>query len=208
MKSVLVVDDHPVTRFAIKVLLEKEGLRVISETGDGLEALSLIEEHKPDLVIVDIDIHSISGIELVQRLRKRKFSGSILMLSGKDEPFYIKNCVSAGADGFISKANNLFDLHSAVAAINAGYGYFPLKQARQHALQPAEDKDKHAITNLSTKELQVLRYLAKGMRLVDIGLQMNISDKTVGTYKRRVMAKLELNSMMETYEFCIRNNLD
>lgn len=74
MKSVLVVDDHPVTRFAIKVLLEKEGLRVISETGDGLEALSLIEEHKPDLVIVDIDIHSISGIELVQRLRKRKFS--------------------------------------------------------------------------------------------------------------------------------------
>ncbi|CAI1118194.1 MULTISPECIES: response regulator [Serratia] len=208
MKSVLVVDDHPVTRFAIKVLLEKEGLRVISETGDGFEALSLIEKHKPDLVIVDIDIHSISGIELVQRLRKRQFSGAILVLSGKDEPYYIKNCVGAGADGFISKANNLCDLHSAVAAISAGYGYFPLKQARQQILQPGEDKQKNAIASLSAKELQVLRYLAKGMRLVDIGLQMNISDKTVGTYKRRVMAKLDLNSMMETYEFCIKNNLD
>lgn len=207
MKNVLIVDDHPVTRFAIKILLEKEGLKVVAETSDGLEALLLVKKHSPDLVIVDIDIHSISGIELVERLRKRQYSGGILVLSGKDEPYYIKNCVSAGADGFISKANNLIDLHSAVGAIEAGYGYFPLKQARQHALDPAEDKDNQAIANLSAKELQVLRYLAKGMRLVDIGLQMSVSDKTVGTYKRRIMVKLELSNTKELYDFCIKNNV-
>ncbi len=100
------------------------------------------------------------------------------------------------------------DLHKAASAILSGYGYFPLKRARLHAVDVGEPRDQLAISNLSVKELQVLRFLAKGMRMVDIGLQMNISSKTVGTYKRRLMIKLELNTMMDLYEFCVRNKLD
>lgn len=208
MKNIIIVDDHPVTRFAIRMLLEKEDLNVVGETDDGFEAITLVKKTQPDLVIVDIDIYSMDGIELVTRLRRDQYSGGILILTGKEGEHYIKNCVTAGADGFINKSNNLADLNLAVKAIIGGYGYFPLRRARQHAMA-AEQTNEHAeIANLSTKEMQVLRYLAKGMRLVDIATQMNISSKTVGTYKRRIMKKLDLDSMVDVYEFSTKNNLD
>jgi two-component system response regulator EvgA len=208
MKRVIIVDDHPVTRFAIRMLLEKEGLEIIGETGDGLEALPLVKKSQPDIVIVDIDIDSMDGIELVTRLRRNNYSGGVLILTGKDGEHYIKNCVSAGADGFINKSNNLADLNLAVQAIIGGYGYFPLKRARQHAVDSNEVNGQDEIASLSMKELQALRYLAKGLRLVDIGIQMNISHKTVGTYKRRIMTKLGLSTMKEIYEFCTKNKID
>ncbi len=86
MKSVVIVDDHPVTRFAVKTLLEKEGMKVIGETDDGIEALSLIRKTQPDLVVVDIDINSMNGVELVQRLRNNQYAGGVLIVSPKPPP--------------------------------------------------------------------------------------------------------------------------
>ncbi|MBH1930371.1 response regulator [Serratia rubidaea] len=207
MNNVLIVDDHPVARLAVKMLLEQAKLTVIGETDDGLEALRLTKQLAPDLVVVDIDIPSINGIDVVQRLRKNGYGGGILVLTGKDDDHYVKRCANAGADGFISKRNNLTELHDAVRALRGGYGYFPIQRARLGAAAaPGDDKSK--IADLSAKELQVLHYLAKGVKVVDIGVQMQISDKTVSTYKRRLMQKLELSNMVELYDFTQRNNLD
>lgn len=209
MNNVLIVDDHPVARLAIKMLLEQAQLTVIGETEDGLEALRLTKQFAPDLVIVDIDIPSLNGIDVVQRLRKNGFDGGILVLTGKDDDHYVKRCANAGADGFISKRNNLTELHDAIRALRGGYGYFPIHRARLGAASSApEDDDKSKIAELSAKELQVLHFLAKGIKVVDISVQMQISDKTVSTYKRRLMQKLELNNMVELYDFTQRNNLD
>ncbi|MCR0997798.1 response regulator [Serratia rubidaea] len=208
MNNVLIVDDHPVARLAVKMLLEQAQLSIIGETDDGLEALRLTKQLAPDLVVVDIDIPSLNGIEVVQRLRKHGYSGGILVLTGKDDSHYVKRCANAGADGFISKRNNLTELQDAVRALRNGYGYFPIHHARLGATGTTQEDDKSKIAELSAKELQVLHYLAKGIKLIDISVDMQISDKTVSTYKRRLMRKLELNNMVELYDFTQRNNLD
>jgi two-component system response regulator EvgA len=208
MNNVLIVDDHPVARLAVRMLLEKDGMAIIGETDDGLEAVRLAKQLTPDLVVVDIDIPSLNGIEVVQRLRRNGYGGGILVLTGKDDDHYVKRCAGAGADGFISKRNNLTELHDAIRALKGGYGYFPLNRARLEAAASALGDDKSKIADLSAKELQVLRYLTKGIKVVDIAVQMQISDKTVSTYKRRMMQKLELKNMVELYDFTQRNNLD
>lgn len=208
MKKVLIVDDHPVVRLAVRMLLEKERMLVIGETDDGLEAIQLVKRFSPDLIILDIDILSLNGIDVVQRIRAYGFQGGILILSSKSNEHYIRLSANAGADGFISKRNNLPDLHDALRAIQGGYGYFPLNRAHLASARSAGGGDTRRITELSAKELDVLRYLAKGKKVIEIARLMNVSDKTISTYKSRLMAKLELKNMMEVYDFSRRNNLD
>jgi two-component system response regulator EvgA len=209
MKNVLIVDDHPVARLAVRMLLEKAGLVVVGETDDGQEAIQLTKQLSPDLVIVDIDIPSVNGIDVVERIRKNKFNGGILVLSGKDGEHYIRLCARAGADGFISKRNNLTELNDAIRAIQGGYGYFPLNRARSDAAAPTpENDDEIKISKLSPKELDVLRHLAKGIKVVEIAGLMHISDKTVSTYKSRILDKLELKNPADFFEFVRRHNLD
>ncbi|ORM68435.1 response regulator [Pantoea rwandensis] len=206
MKDVLIIDDHPVVRMALKLLLETDNMTVVAETDDGYEALNLTKKLSPDLIIVDIDMPSYNGIDLVQRLRNNGFAGGILVLTGKDVDHYIKRSANAGADGFISKRNNMTELHDAIRAINAGYGFFPLNRKR-HGMPEDEQEDKVKIATLSSKELQVLVFLTKGMKVVEMAQKMKISDKTVSTYKRRLMEKLDIDNMVGLYEFAKRNNI-
>ena len=208
MNSVLIVDDHPVARMAVKILLEKDFMTVVGEADNGQKALLLANQLLPDLIVMDLDIPSMNGLEVVQRLRRGGYAGRILVLTGKDDDHYVKRSASVGADGFISKRNNLTELHDAIHALRGGYGYFPLTQARSEAAGAAPSEDKDLIAELSFKELQVLRHLAKGMKMVDIAKLMKISDKTVSTYKRRMMDKLCMTNMMELFDFAQRNNLD
>lgn len=170
--------------------------------------IQLVRKNTPDLVIVDIDIPSVNGIDVVQRMRRDGFSGGILVLTGKEGDHYIRRCASAGADGFVSKKNNLSELSDAVRAIRSGYGYFPRHLARSDVVAGDAAADKDKLGELSAKELDVLRHLAKGVKVVDIARQMNISDKTVSTYKSRLMAKLGLKTMIELYDFTQKHNLD
>ncbi|WDZ51810.1 response regulator [Acinetobacter vivianii] len=208
MQNALIVDDHPVARMAVRLLLEKVGINIVAETGDGLDAISLIKQLRPELVVVDIDIPSLNGIDVIQRLRNNGYQGGMLVLSGKDDDHYIKRCANAGADGFVSKSNQLTELHDAIRALKNGYGYFPRALARFDAASNRVKSDQDKVAELSSKELQVMQHLAKGEKVVDIGVLMNISDKTVSTYKRRLMQKLELSNMMELYDFVQRNQLD
>lgn len=208
MNSALIVDDHPVARFAVRMLLEKDGISIVAETGDGIEAVYLIKQHHPDLVVIDIDIPSMNGIDVVKRLRTNGYVGAMLVLSGKDDDHYIQRCAGAGADGFISKKNQPTELQDAVRALRSGYSYFPRHLARHEVSLNAVKNEQEKLAELSAKELQVLHHLAKGERIISISEQMNISDKTVSTYKRRLMEKLNLNTMLELYEFVKRNNLD
>jgi len=208
MRNVLIVDDHPVVRLSVRLLLEKDGFIVVAETGDGLDAITLIKQHNPDFVVIDLDIPSLNGIDVIKRLRNIDYQGGLLVLSSKDDEHYIKRCALAGADGFVSKKNQLSQLHDALRAICGGYGYFPRMIPRKEASLTESESDHKKIAELSTKELQVLHFLIKGEKLIDIGLLMHISDKTVSTYKNRMMIKLGLKNMVELYDFAQRNNLD
>lgn len=207
MANVIVIDDHPVARLAIRLLLEKDNHQVIAETEDGLQALQLIRQHNPDLVIVDLDIPSLSGIEVIEKMRSSGYRGGMLVLTARDDEHYLSRCMSIGADGFVSKRNNLEELSDALRAIERGYGYFPLKR-KDGASTMHPEKEVEAIKSLSSRELQVLRYLAQGLKVIDIAQRMHISNKTVSTYKTRVLTKLELDSTLALIDFARRNHLD
>lgn len=207
MATIIIIDDHPMARLAIRMLLEKDGHTITAESGDGLEAFTLIQKKQPDVVVVDLDIPGLSGIELIEKLRHHSFSGRLLVLTGRDDEHYLSRCINIGADGFVGKGNNLDELREAVRAMVRGYGYFPLRrQAGASKKSPA--KEVEAVKLLSSRELQVLRYLSQGIKVIDISLKMHISNKTVSTYKTRLLTKLQLNSTLELVDFARRHNLD
>ena len=202
MATVMILDDHPVARFAIRKLLDDEGHQIIAEGDDGLQGLQTIRQQKPDVVIVDIDIHSLNGIDLTERLRHQDYTGGVLVFSARDSKHYISRCRQAGANGFLSKRNHLEQLTDAVKAILRNYAYFPF--CTGHADCPEE----HLITMLSGREFQVLTYLSRGMRLVEIAGHMHLSTKTVSTYKSRLLQKLAVNQTIELINFARRHNID
>ncbi|MGK3125119.1 response regulator [Candidatus Pantoea formicae] len=208
MKNVLIVDDHPVTRFAIKLLVEKQNMSVIAEDNDGLRALLLVKNLQPDLLIIDIDIPSLNGIDVVQRIRHQDFHIAILILSGKDSEHYVRRCAAAGADGFISKRKDLTALADALTALRRGYGYFPASRSRRLMMVDAHNSVQDKMASLSAREIDVMRYLAQGLKIVEIAKAMKVSDKTISTYKCRMMEKLELKNMIDLYDFTQRHNLD
>ncbi|MBO2675584.1 response regulator [Shewanella algae] len=207
MKKALIIDDHPVARLAIKMILEKEDITVIGEVDDGIKAMNLIKQLAPDLIIVDIELPSLNGVDVVKRIRARGYSGGILMLTSKDDKHYLKRCIEAGADGFVSKRNNLDELHDAIRAIRGGFSFFPVKRIYLNDVIGPGMQEETRINSLSNKELQTLKMLAKGMKVVDIAQCMSISDRTVSTYKHRLMKKLGIDNMAELYDLVQRNNL-
>lgn len=208
MAKVLIIDDHPVTRLAIKVLLENAGHEVIAEASDGHEGIALARTRHPELVIVDIDIPSISGIDVITRLRRIDFEGYILVLTGKKDSHFINLSIKAGANGFISKENTLAELNDAVRAIQSGFSYFPMPDLKNKQTSAIPNTEQEAIATLSARELQILKYLASGMKNIEISEIMKLSDKTISTYKTRLLSKLRMSNQVELANFARRHNLD
>ncbi|ATF92953.1 Virulence factors putative positive transcription regulator BvgA [Cedecea neteri] len=207
MATLLIIDDHPMARLAIRMLLEKDGHHVLAESGDGSEAFKLIQKLMPEIVVVDLDIPGLSGVELIEKLRSHDFAGRLLVLTGRDDEHYLSRCMNSGADGFVGKGNNLDELQDAVRAVERGYGYFPLRrQTSTKNARPAGEVE--AVKRLSNRELQVLRYLSRGVKVMDISEKMHISNKTVSTYKTRLMTKLQVSNTMELIDFARRHSLD
>lgn len=207
MAKVIIVDDHPIVRMAIRFLVEKEGHNVVGETGDGVEALSLVDQLYPDILVVDIDILSLNGIEVVKTLREKSFPGVIIVISGKNPEFYSPRSAMSGADGFISKKNNLPELVTAIKAAQSGYGYFPLKRFESQSAQQSMD-DQEKLGTLSPQEFQVFQHIIKGLENIKIASKMKISHKTVSTYKSRMMDKLGCKTQLDLFDFARRNNLE
>lgn len=210
MSTVLLVDDHPVARLAVRMLLESEGHEVIAETDNGVDAVRIAAVNRPDLIVLDIDIPALNGLDVIERIRSTGDAVSILVLTSKSEPHYVARCINAGADGFVSKKNNLSDFTDAARAVLRGYGYYPRRNnAQANSMEMCESGyEVKLIESLSNQEMKVLGYLSRGMNNVLIGKEMNISNKTVSTYKRRLADKLGVSNQFEMMVFARRHNLD
>ncbi len=131
--SAIIIDDHPLARMAIRNLLENEGFNIVAEAGDGGEALMAVAEYQPDVVIVDVDIPVMSGIEVVEKLRKKQFSHIIIVVSAKNDLFYGKRSADAGANAFISKKGDkqYYLCHSCCAKWIQLFSFFAERLCRQ-----------------------------------------------------------------------------
>ncbi len=200
----VIVDDHPLARMAIKNLLESEGISVIDEAGDGAEALLQVAQHQPDVVIVDVDIPIMSGIEVVEKLRKQQFSQIIIVVSAKNDLFYGKRSADAGANAFISKKEGMTNIIAAVHAAQHGYSYFPFSL---NGFVGSLSSEQEMLGSLSSQEIKVMRSLLSGADNMQIAAAMFISNKTVSTYKSRLMEKLGCSSLADLFAFANRNKI-
>lgn len=206
MSRILIVDDHPVIRMAMKMLLEAEGHQIVGDTDNGVDAISLGRELKPDLVILDIGIPRLDGLEVISRLMELALPLKILVLTGQSASLFALRSMQAGAAGFVCKQGGLAELVTAVNAVASGYSYFP-SSAMRPVQQGAYSDDVELLGRLSDREVSVLQYLSQGYSNKQISEQMFISNKTVSTYKARLLLKLNAGSLVDLIEFAKRNTL-
>lgn len=207
--SVLIVDDHPMIRFAVRTILEQNGWRVIAEVGSGVEALSEARQHQPDLIVLDIGIPKMDGLMVISRLRAHAEGRPprVLVLSAQNPDHLAARCLHAGASGFVYKGKELQELVGAAKAVMQGNSYFP-----SVALRPASDgrndyDEAALIRQLSDRELVVLQHLARGALNKSIAATLMLSEKTISTYKTRLQEKLNAGSLLELTDLARRNGL-
>ena len=188
--NAIIIDDHPLAIAAIRNLLIKNDIEILAELTEGGSAVQRVETLKPDIVIIDVDIPGVNGIQVLETLRKRQYSGIIIIVSAKNDHFYGKHCADAGANGFVSKKEGMNNI---IAAINRFVGSLT--------------SDQQKLDSLSKQEISVMRYILDGKDNNDIAEKMFISNKTVSTYKSRLMEKLECKSLMDLYTFAQRNKI-
>jgi len=210
---VIIADDHAVVRQGIRAVLEEvEGLEVVAEAGDGIEALSLTEEHRPDVVVLDVTMPGKTGLEVAMELRDAGTGVRVLILSMHDEPEYVLEAVRAGADGYVLKDVAPAELRAAITAIHEGREYFSGRVTHQLSVglrkELEEEQQRSRIDSLTPREIEVLIQVARGHTNRGIAEELGISPRTVETHRERVMAKLRIRSVAGLTRFVVEQGLD
>ncbi|MBZ9783228.1 response regulator transcription factor [Pseudomonas sp. REP124] len=205
MRKGLVVDDHPVILGAVKIVLKQEGFQRIHEAHSGNEVLPMIREHKPDIVILDLNIPYLDGLEVLTRIKAGNMGCRVVVFTSQEPLFYQDRCMRAGASAYVPKTNNLEHLQKAVRAVMGGYTYFTqLPTSQVTTLQRSE---KEMIDQLSDRELTIFQHLARGISNKEIAAVLHLSHKTVSTYKTRLIEKLNVDSSVHLRDLALRNHL-
>lgn len=207
MNSVFIVDDHPVIRLAIRMLLEHEGYEIVGETDNGVDAMQMIRECVPDLIILDISIPKLDGLEVLSRFNSMNSTLKTLVLTAQSPKLFAMRCMQSGAAGYVCKQEELSELVSAIKAVFSGYNYFP-----SQALTPDKNENDNfseieLFKQVNDRELMVLKLFAQGKTNKEIAAGMFLSNKTVSTYKKRLMQKLKAHSLVELIEMAKHNGL-
>ncbi|AGA75065.1 DNA-binding response regulator [Pseudomonas plecoglossicida] len=205
MNKVLIVDDHPVIRLAVRMLMERHGYDVVAETDNGVAALQLTRQHLPDIVVLDIGIPKLDGLEVITRMTAFSPGSKVLVLTSQAPGNFSMRCMQAGAAGYVCKQQELTELLSAIKAVLSGYSYFP-NQAL-HVSRGRGGSETDMVNRLSAREMTVLQQLARGRSNKEIADSMFLSNKTVSTYKSRLLLKLNARSLVDLIELAQRQGL-
>ncbi|AUA32098.1 response regulator [Pseudomonas fulva] len=207
MNKVLIVDDHPVIRLAVRMLMERHGYDVVAETDNGVAALQLTRQHLPDIVVLDIGIPKLDGLEVIGRMASSSPCSKVLVLTSQAPGNFSMRCMQAGAAGYVCKQQELTELLSAIKAVLSGYSYFP-NQALHASRGRSGGSEAEMVNRLSAREMTVLQQLARGRSNKEIADSMYLSNKTVSTYKSRLLLKLNARSLVDLIELAQRHGLN
>ena len=211
MTTVLLVDDHHVVRRGIRALLENEaGILVVGEAGTGVEAARLTQQLKPDVLIIDLMLADMSGLEVIRQLRKRAPATSAVVLSMYGNDCYVVEALQAGAKAYVLKDSPPEELMRAVreAALGRRYLAPPLSdRAIEVYLLRSEDSQLDPYDMLTSREREVLHLAAQGMTSSETANRLCISPRTVEVHRARVMQKLGLHNRTELIHFAIRRGI-
>lgn len=207
--KVMLADDHVLMREGIKHLLEFDGtIHVIEEASDGIECLEKLEKVQPDILLLDINMPSMNGIEVLEELKKKNNPLKVLMLTVHSEVEYLVKAIDIGANGYILKDSGSVELKQAINEIMNGESYI------QPSLLPSlnsrlvnRDIDKEKIESLTKRELEILTQVADGMFNKEIAANLHISERTVKNHLSNVFRKIDVSDRTQAAVFAIRNNI-
>ena len=202
------VDDHLIVREGIKrIINDIPDMNIISEASNGNEAMELILKYTFDIVLLDISMPILNGLQTLKLIKKHNNKLPVLMLSMHSEEQYAMRSMKAGASGYMTKEIAAQELVSAIRKINDGRKYISKEVAELLTtdLYHAEDKDPHE--NLSDREFEILKMIAKGLTAKAIATELIISPKTVSTYRGRILDKLNIKSTSEIIHYVIDYSL-
>lgn len=208
----LIVDDHEVVRLGLRTLLnDEQDLHVVAEAGTADEALENVQQYKPDVVILDIQLPGQSGLQVCREITQKYPRTKVVILTSHGGDSFIEQAIRAGASGYILKQVGNEELIRAIRAVHRGeMAMDPRTSARliSRLDQLSRQVEKNAFSDLSLRELDVLHLVAKGNSNKEIGKALNLTETTVRNYISNILEKLQLRNRIELATYAIENHLD
>lgn len=211
--TLLLADDHKLLRSGLKLLLQRnQDILVVGESADGEQTIRLFEQLKPDILLLDLSMPKMGGIECLKEIKSRHHEAKVIVLTMHEDETYIKRAMQAGASAYVHKSVTDTDLFKAIEAVQSGSIYLSKQDSNLllHVLlnQEQEAVDMNApYVLLSPREREVLRLVAHGYSLAEIAERLSISIKTVDTYKVRLMEKLKVSKRNELVSYALKYGL-
>lgn len=207
---VLIADDHTMVRESLVSALQRDGdVLVVAQAADGLETIEKAIATRPDVVVTDISMPRLNGIEVVRRLREALPDTQVLVLTMHVEDEYVLQAVRVGASGYMVKDSATAELLAAVRSLHAGRGYFGPQAAKALAeqLQHPERELVDPYGRLTAREREVFHLIAEGLTTKEIARQLGISAKTAENHRARVLSKLDVRNTAELVRYAVRRGL-
>jgi DNA-binding NarL/FixJ family response regulator len=205
--TIVLVDDHAVVRAGVRRLLEQEPLfEVIGEAESGEKAYQIFGELKPDVMVMDLSMPGMGGLESIRRILMRYEKAKILVLSMHEDLSFANQALKLGAKGYLIKNALADDLVKSIETVSNGEVFLSAEIAKKMAMQSISG-DKDPIHELSAREFEIFRLLAEGLDIDAIASTLNISSKTVSNYQTMIKQKLDINSPVELVRYAIKTGV-
>lgn len=208
MINVLLVDDHEIVRAGISRLLnDVQGIKVIGTASSGEEAFKMAKEKHPDVILMDVKMPGIGGLEATRKILRQNPSIKVIALTiYEGEPFPSK-LLQAGASGYLTKGAGIEEMVTAIRTVHSGKRYVGPEIMQQLAFKSLDDKERSPFEDLSERELQVLLMITAGQKVQEISEKLCISSKTVNTYRYRLFEKLGVTTDVELTHLAMRHGI-
>lgn len=198
MINVLIADSHPIVRLGIKQVLDSaSGFEIIGDVSTTTELFKALEKVSPDVVMLEMDIPEINGIATLRKMKQEFPNIKVLMYSGQSEDVYALSTIRAGAFGYLSKSADVDYIISAIRKVAEGNMFITNELAQRLAFDEGTQKPRRFFRKLSSREVEVLKLLASGKRNKEVAEGLNLNEKTVSTYKARLMRKLNVDNLVD-----------
>ncbi len=208
--KIILADDHSIIREGLRPLLDKEmGMQVVGEAENGRQAIELVRENDADVVIMDISMPDMNGIEATRRIQNEFPKCKIIALSVHTDNQYVAQMIKAGASGYLPKSSAFKELAEAVRTVMQNKTYLSPKvidSVVKYLQKPAQDDDSE-ITLLTPREREVLQLLAEGKSTKEISATLHVSERTVEAHRQNIMSKLNMHSIAELTKYAISKGL-
>ncbi|ATL92988.1 UvrY/SirA/GacA family response regulator transcription factor [Aeromonas sobria] len=205
MINVFLVDDHELVRTGIRRILEDvRGIKVVGEAQSGETAVAFCRQHHPDVILMDMNMPGIGGLEATRKILRIRPDVRIIVLTIHCENPFPTKVMQAGAAGYLTKGAAPDEMIQAIRLVHSGQRYISPEIAQQMALSQFASADENPFKSLSERELQIMMMITKGQKVTDISEQLNLSPKTVNSYRYRLFSKLDISGDVELTHLAIR----